>query len=150
MRLGDFGAPEQRTSDDYYTPPRIFTDMGIRFDLDPCSPPGGLPWIPADRIFTLADDGLSQPWAGRVWMNPPYSRATPWVRRFLDHANGVALLPFAKSAWFDAVWNSAASLVAPGVNVASEFVGGSISYPVFLAAFGEASVDAIKRCGPAR
>lgn len=30
---------------EWYTPPAIFDRLGLRFDLDPCSPPGGLPWV---------------------------------------------------------------------------------------------------------
>lgn len=55
---------EQLTSDDYYTPAWVFERMGIEFDLDVCAPPGGIPWIPAKRYYTQADDGLVAPWGG--------------------------------------------------------------------------------------
>lgn len=35
----------------------------------------------APRYYTVKDDGLRQPWDGRVWCNPPYSDIAPWVRR---------------------------------------------------------------------
>lgn len=138
----------ERTSDDYYTPEWVFQRMGIRFDLDVASPPGGIPWVPADRYFTMADDGLSQPWVGRVWMNPPYSQATPWVRRFIEHGNGVCLVPFAKSAWAWELWERAEATVMPPLQ---EFAnGGSIRFPVWVAAFGAECVEAIGHLGRVR
>jgi hypothetical protein len=98
---------ERTTSDDYYTPRHVFDRLAIDFDLDVASPPGGIPWLPAARYFTMEDDGLSQPWEGRVWMNPPYSQTTPWVRRFIDHRHGIALVPHAKSAWHPLLWDAA-------------------------------------------
>jgi phage N-6-adenine-methyltransferase len=35
----------------------------------------------AEEYFTRAADGLVQPWAGRVWCNPPYSDCGAWVRK---------------------------------------------------------------------
>lgn len=82
----------KNTSDEWYTPPTIFTKFG-HFDLDPCAASEPL-WKIADTNYTASDDGLSKPWHGRVWLNPPYSR--PLLERFVeklaDHGNGIALL----------------------------------------------------------
>lgn len=149
MTVPLFGAPqEEATSDDYYTPSWLFEDMGIRFDVDVAAPPGGVPWVPADRFFTKADDGLAQEWVGRVWMNPPYSNSTPWVRKFVAHANGVALVPWAKSAWTIEAWQSGGAIALPGRWF--NFGGGSIMLPVFFLAFGDECVEAIGRVGHVR
>ena len=58
------------------------------FDLDPCSPRIDGP-VPALARWTEADDGLSRPWSGLVFVNPPYSRALPlWVAKCAQEANG--------------------------------------------------------------
>ena len=143
---------EQVTSDDYYTPQWVFDAMGITFDLDVAAPPGGVAWIPATRYFTMADDGLLQSWVGRVWMNPPYSKTTPWVRKFIDHANGVCLVPHAKSAWHNDLWAAADAVVVPTrfFDFTGGPSGGSIMLPIFFAAFGDDCVEAISRLGRAR
>lgn len=140
---------EQLTSDDYYTPAWLFEGLAIRFDIDVCAPPDGVAWIPADRYFTAADDGLSQPWVGRVWMNPPFSGPSPWIRRFIAHRDGIALVPFAKSRWFFDLWDAADAVCAPGLAL-SKFVGGPIFMPCALVAFGEDSVKALERVGRCR
>lgn len=83
------------TSDDCYTPRWVFDAMGLEFDLDVASPPGG-PWhVPAKAYFTAEDDGLAQDWNGTVWCNPPYSRLRPWVDRWAAHDKGVLLATYA-------------------------------------------------------
>jgi hypothetical protein len=90
-------------SSEWYTPPEIFTALGLTFDLDPCSPGLGH-WVPAWRIYTKADDGLSQEWNGCVFMNPPFGGRNghvPWLRKFLEHGNGIAIVrAYTSSDWF--------------------------------------------------
>lgn len=149
MQQSLLGLPQsQLTKDDYYTPRHVFEALGLTFDLDVCAPPGGVPWIPCARYFTKEDDGLSQPWEGRVWMNPPYSAATSWVKRFISHGHGVALVGHAKSAWHPELWAAADACAMPFEYF--DFVGGSIFMPVWFAAFGDECVEALHRVGVVR
>jgi len=142
------GQQEARTSDDYYTPRWVFDTMGITFDLDVACPPEGPIHVPAARYYTAADDGLAQPWEGRVWMNPPFSKTTPWALRFIDHANGIALVPFAKSKWACTLWDAADGIVM--LPSTFKFEGGSIFIQTMLAAFGDENVAAINKIGRVR
>lgn len=136
------------TSDDIYTPRWVFERLGLTFDVDVCAPLGGVPWIPAHRYYTVADDGLAQSWQGRVWMNPPYSDATPWVRRFIAHGNGICLVPHARAQWHQHLWETAHGIAHPG---RFYFHGDrEIYFPVMFAAFGEECVEAISRVGAVR
>ena len=71
---------------EWYTPPWVFQLLDIKFDLDPSSPHDMvLDWIPVTQRYTVFDDGLSKPWHGRVWLNPPYSKWTQqWMRRISE------------------------------------------------------------------
>lgn len=81
---------EGRT-DVWLTPRWIIESLGP-FDLDPCSPPDR-PWPTATIHYTQEDDGLSQPWSGRVWLNPPYGPKTAlWLRKISEHGNGISLI----------------------------------------------------------
>lgn len=89
-----------------YTPPEVFEALGVTFDLDVASPLVPVSWVPAKRFYSLEDDGLTAPWEGFVWMNPPYSKPSPWVDRFINHANGIALLPTSTGRWFRTLWQA--------------------------------------------
>jgi hypothetical protein len=79
------------TSDDCYTPKWLFDAMGLQFDVDVAAPSGG-PWhVPCKKFYTAVDDGLTQPWDGLVWCNPPYSNYLPWAQRWITHEKGVLL-----------------------------------------------------------
>jgi len=98
---------------EWYTPRSVFDALGVRFDLDPCSPGEGKSFVPAAKHYTVVDDGLSQPWGGFVWCNPPYGVQTGvWLRRMAEHGNGIALV-FARTGtgWFQEVASTCSSLV---------------------------------------
>jgi hypothetical protein len=96
----------------WLTPPWVIDALG-EFDLDPCTPPE-MPWDTARCRYTEAEDGLSLPWFGRVWLNPPYGReADTWLERMVAHGTGTALI-FARTetaAFFAHVWREAAALL---------------------------------------
>lgn len=81
-------------NDRWLTPLSIIEALGT-FDLDPA----GAPDHPTAReVWTPEEigDGLSLPWRGRVWLNPPYGRESrAWMERLLAHGHGTALIPVA-------------------------------------------------------
>lgn len=84
---------QKAASVEWYTPPSVFETLNLKFDIDVCSPKGGLPWIPAKKFFCKEDDGLSQHWVGNVWCNPPYGKETSkWLEKLSMHGQGVALV----------------------------------------------------------
>ena len=88
--------------DEWRTPPWLFEKLGVQFELDPCAPVEGFYAVPAKRRYTKVDDGLARPWAGLVFINPPYGYATPtWLAKMARHAQGLALV-FARTdtRWF--------------------------------------------------
>ena len=79
------------------TPPDLLASILVAagreaFDLDPCSPRDGSP-VPATTHWTECDDGLTRPWSGLVFVNPPYSRALPhWVSKCSREADSGAVV----------------------------------------------------------
>lgn len=64
--------------DDRATAPEVFDPLNkrFRFTLDVAASPTN---AKCNTYITLADDGLVQPWVGRIWCNPPYSDIEPWI-----------------------------------------------------------------------
>lgn len=75
------GAPDEKQSDKYGTPFELYNYLNERFhfNMDPCTSADNPLCTP--EFFTTQSDGLVQDWRGPVFMNPPYSKVTPWVRK---------------------------------------------------------------------
>ncbi len=74
--------------DEYFTPAKyveaVRDVLGV-IDLDPASCLEAQATVKATRYFTKEEDGLAQQWHGRLFLNPPYSRALlkPFVRKLI-------------------------------------------------------------------
>ncbi len=134
------------------TPPEIIRELGP-FDLDPCSPIVR-PWATARKHFTILENGLVQPWHGRVWLNPPYGHQTIlWMRRLAAHGDGIALI-FARTetrTFFECVWGVADSVMflkgrLTFLNVDGTRPHNSGGAPSCLVAYGNKNAERLRLC----
>lgn len=152
MKRPYFGARTAQTKDEWLTPPEIIRQLGT-FDLDPCAPVNR-PWDTAKRHYTIEDDGLSKPWAGRVWLNPPYGRETfVWLERLADHGQGIALI-FARTdtkGFHETIWKRAHAVFFFQGRLkfyhASGEKAGTANAPSVLVSYSAADTMAIMRSG---
>lgn len=153
MAISSHERPNEGATNEWLTPPEIVRALGP-FDLDPCAPVNR-PWDTAAKHYTFEDNGLAQPWEGRVWLNPPYG---PWAAKFLaklaKHGNGIALT-FARTetrSFFAHVWPHATALL---------FIAGRLFFyrpdgtrapmnagaPSVLIAYGRENADRLRTAG---
>lgn len=163
--LGDIASPKgqgigghqsaRSDTDEWLTPPALLQALGS-FDLDPCAPVRR-PWEIAGRHYTIRDNGLAQPWEGRVFCNPPYGQETDrWMARMADHRNGIALI-FARietRTWLEHVWPKADAILFLAGRLTfytvygkpAQYNGGA---PSALIAYGSHNVETLHNCGVA-
>ncbi|MEO0843548.1 MAG: DNA N-6-adenine-methyltransferase, partial [Cyanobacteria bacterium J06643_5] len=102
------------SSDEWYTPPNI-SELVIQvlgeITLDPCADEGK--HIPAAMHYTTSDDGLIKEWNGRVFMNPPYSQPSVWIKKLQAEfesgrvTEAIALVPAATDTkWLSPILKS--------------------------------------------
>jgi hypothetical protein len=139
---------------DWFTPPSIFEALRLRFDLDPCSPGEGH-WVPARQVYTEADDGLSKPWRGLVFMNPPFGGRNghvPWIERFFQHGDGIAICrAYTSSSWWHEHMHRAEMILFPKGKTKFHrpdgTIGGSPGHGVVLVGMGELACAALAASG---
>lgn len=100
-------------TDEHYTPEKI-TQYLYQFgeiDLDPCSNAGRN--IRAKEYYTIETNGLTKPWHGYVFVNPPFSDAKLWVPKAIQECKGGAVTDLifltktdCRTAWFADVINT--------------------------------------------
>lgn len=137
-----------------YTPSYFFDHLPVSFDLDPCSPVDPKKrTTKARQHFTKEDDGLSQPWFGTVFLNPPYHRkiVNQWIQKLAEHGDGIALL-FARTdnAWFHDFTPDAIFFLKGRVNFISSvdlrpIEGGGAGAGSMLMAYGRICVSALEK-----
>ncbi len=95
--MASFGTKFGTGKQDWETPESVFSplDTEFRFTLDMCATSEN---SKCSQYFTQSDDGLSRPWSGVCWMNPPFGTQGAWVRKAYEEsqcnrATVVCLLP---------------------------------------------------------
>lgn len=137
-------------SPEHYTPASILSAVQEVFgtipDLDPCSNSGPCPNVKARTHFTEAENGLEQPWHGRVFLNPPYGRVIgEWTRKIRQEwqlgkvKELIALLPArTDTEWFNDLSRDTDDVVFCFLFGRLTFVGNTdpAPFPSLVAYFG--------------
>ena len=136
----------EKTTDTWLTPLKLIKNLG-EFDLDPCAYPGH---NTAKELSYLPIDGLTLQWKGRVWLNPPYGKASSiWLEKMAKHNHGTALV-FARidTKWFQTALQQATAVFFPKGRIKFERPDGSksssASAPSAFLAYGQNDAEKLK------
>ena len=91
-------------TDLWATPQEFFDKQNAiySFTLDVCATADNAKCL---RYFTEADDGLTQPWHGVCWMNPPYGRTIgQWMKKAYESSQAGATVVCLVPSRTDTVW----------------------------------------------
>jgi phage N-6-adenine-methyltransferase len=141
--------------DEWATPQELFDalDRIYHFTLDPCATGEN---AKCPQFYTREQDGLSQPWDGVVYVNPPYGRQIgQWVRKAFESSQSgatvVMLLPArtCTSWWHEFVVRGSVTFLRGRL----KFGGAKTSapFPSAIVVFsGSAMTPRLRQCGVCR
>ena len=111
------------TSNDEWSTPEEYIELARQvlgtINTDPASNEFAQLTVQADTFYTIDDNGLSKPWHGKVWLNPPYSRSK--LKKFalklleemeVGQCTGAIVLTLASTdtEWFHALADKASAI----------------------------------------
>jgi ParB family chromosome partitioning protein len=115
---------------EWYTPPQ-YIDLARQvlgdIDLDPASCELAQRTVKARNFYTKADNALTKPWHGRVWLNPPYGN--PVMSLFVDkllaerNAKRVKAAILLSHNFTDTSWFQTAAMLCQAVCFTSGRIG---------------------------
>ncbi len=112
-------------NNEWYTPPKILDRVRAvlgSIDLDPASIEEANRVVGATKYYSADEDGLSKPWSGRIFMNPPYSQPLIWEfcktlvdsYRSGDVTEAIVLVNNAtETRWFQMLMEEASAVCLP-------------------------------------
>lgn len=132
--------------DCWQTPKWVYEALG-EIDLDPCA---GIGTQIGKENFLIENgqDGLTLPWDGFVYCNPPFSQKEKWAEKMVNHDNGILILPERGSApWFGPLAKKAGVYWVMGKKI--NFIGGTSSNNLgsVMFLFGSDAVSRIMNSG---
>lgn len=132
---------------EWYTPAKYVElarkVLGV-IDLDPASCEHANKTVKAVTYFNIDDDGLSQEWNGKVWMNPPYSAdlIQQFAYKIVDEykkghtTEAVVLVNNAtETQWFSHMTLAASAVAFPKGRIQFETESGKLNSPLQGQAF---------------
>ena len=134
-------------NNEWYTPAKYVElarkVLGV-IDLDPASCEYANKTVKAVTYFNIDDDGLSQEWNGKVWMNPPYSAdlIQQFAYKIVDEykkghtTEAVVLVNNAtETQWFSHMTLAASAVAFPKGRIQFETESGKLNSPLQGQAF---------------
>jgi hypothetical protein len=152
-------------NNEWYTPEpyiKAATDVMGCIDLDPASSIVANKVVGAKTFYSAEDDGLEKEWAGKVWMNPPYSGEfiSQFSEKITKHYNAgeiteaiVLVNNATETTWFNTLVKVASAIVFPCSRVKFYAPDGKIAAPlqgqavVYMGSNPELFIDKFKQFG---